>query len=152
MQTCRNQSFKHILKFLTLLNLISFFLKFKFKIFITVSFFLFVIATTNRNLFSQSRIDSLGYKQGFLNSLEPSIPNPVTSTAKIFYTLSKESKIDLKIYDMFYKEVYNTFTGNQKSGRFEFVLNIEKSFTSGMYIMMLKTDEEVITQRIVVIK
>lgn len=53
---------------------------------------------------------------------------------------------------MFYKEVYNIFTGNQKSGRFEFVLNIEKSFTSGMYIMMLKTDEEVITQRIVVIK
>lgn len=70
-------------------------------------------------------------------ALYPAYPNPFNPTTKISYSLPRQSKVSLKIYDMLGNEVKTLVDGTEPEGSYEFLLNAS-GWTSGVYFYKLQ--------------
>jgi hypothetical protein len=84
-------------------------------------------------------------------SLSQNYPNPFNPTTNIKYSLSKESQVSLKVFDMIGREVETLVNQNQKAGSFEVNFNASK-LASGVYIYRLQAGDYTQSMKMMLIK
>ena len=78
------------------------------------------------------------------------VPNPFANNTEILFTLPNEGNVNLKVFNMLGKEVYNTnFVGNVGDNRIP--VSAEK-LTSGIYLYTLTYNNTTITKKMIVEK
>lgn len=78
------------------------------------------------------------------------VPNPFANNTEILFTLTTEGNVNLKVYNMLGKEVYNTaVAGNAGDNRIP--VSAEK-LTSGIYLYTLTYNNTTITKKMIVEK
>lgn len=94
-------------------------------------------------------IETLPYEHSRSLSIHP---NPFNSDATISIDVQEEGNLSLKVMDMLGNSIL-TFADNQffTNGIYNFTIN-SSNITSGLYFVLLQTQNDVITQKIMVIK
>ena len=79
-------------------------------------------------------------------------PNPFNSDATISIDVHEEGNLSLKVMDMLGNSIF-TFADNEffTNGIYNFTLN-SANIPSGLYFVLLQTRDEVITQKVMVMK
>lgn len=83
--------------------------------------------------------------------LSPPNPNPFNAGTCISYSLAEPSSVKLQIFDLLGREVDNLVNANQSAGRYEIVWESNDS-ASGMYLVILQTNNEVLHQKLIHMK
>ena len=89
-------------------------------------------------------------------NLKQNYPNPFNPTTTIEYTLQKEGKVVLKIFDSIGKEIKTLINQNQQGGNYKVVWdgtdNKGEKVSSGIYFYRFEIDKATITKKAVFIK
>lgn len=92
--------------------------------------------------------------EGF--NLKQNYPNPFNPSTTIEYTLPKEGKVTLKIFDTIGKEIKTLVNKNQQRGDYKVVWdgtdNKGEKVSSGIYFYWLQIDKTVITKKAIFLK
>lgn len=78
-------------------------------------------------------------------------PNPVQKEINIQYTLFRETKVNLSIFDVAGRSVRNVISKNQISGTYHKSLSIV-NLPQGVYFIKLDTSDDAIVQKVIFIK
>jgi uncharacterized lipoprotein YddW (UPF0748 family) len=81
--------------------------------------------------------------------LLPVSPNPVSECATISYTLKRNGKVRLSLFDINGREQVVVKNETQASGDYTFDMNVT-SITSGIYFLRLNTEGVVVSRKIVI--
>jgi uncharacterized delta-60 repeat protein len=84
-------------------------------------------------------------------SLEQNYPNPFNPSTTISFSLDKETKASLKVYDMLGKEIAEIVNSRLSAGQHEYVFNASK-LSSGVYFYTLTTETNRKTCKMVILK
>ncbi len=85
--------------------------------------------------------------------LDPAYPNPFNPTTVIGYRLSEAGNVKITIYDVLGKEVSELVDEEKSSGEYKIIVDAEKlKLSSGTYIVVLKTKDQQLSQKIIYIK
>lgn len=84
-------------------------------------------------------------------SLEQNYPNPFNPTTKIIYSIPKESKVRLEIFDILGRQVETLVNNSQQAGSYSVDFNASK-LTSGVYIYKLTTQDYVLSKKMLFMK
>jgi hypothetical protein len=84
-------------------------------------------------------------------SLSQNYPNPFNPTTNIKYSITKESQVTLKVFDVLGKEVENLVNQKQAAGSYEVNFNASK-LSSGIYIYRLEAGDFVQSMKMILIK
>ncbi len=90
-----------------------------------------------------------------LFKLEQNYPNPFNPTTNIRYAINQSGNIRLDIYNIIGEHVINLVNKYQSIGNYEVEFssnNSEKSLPSGFYIYSLKTENNVISKKMLLMK
>jgi hypothetical protein len=79
-------------------------------------------------------------------------PNPFNPTTTIGYTLAKNSKVLLKVYDLLGREVATLVNGEMKGGVLHKVSFDGSRFVSGIYFYRLQAGNYIETRKLVLLK
>lgn len=90
-----------------------------------------------------------GIPSGF--SLSQNYPNPFNPTTNIKYSITKESQVTLKVYDVIGREVVTLVNQNQKAGSYEVNFNASK-LASGVYIYRITSNDFVQSMKMMLMK
>ncbi|MFA9390200.1 MAG: T9SS type A sorting domain-containing protein [Prolixibacteraceae bacterium] len=83
--------------------------------------------------------------------LSQNFPNPANNSTTIEYTLQKDSKVELTVYDITGK-ILNTLVNDvQNAGKYSSTLNTSQ-FENGLYLYQLKVDHLSLTKKMIVLK
>lgn len=97
--------------------------------------------------------DSVVIKGGTSLFLEPNVPNPFKSETEISYTLDRETKVLLRVYDAFYNDVITLVEeDSQAPGRYVIMFTPAGRFGSGMYFYSLTTSAGTETRRMMFVE
>lgn len=96
-----------------------------------------------------------GNVHAFASRLAPLWPNPATRAARIVYELPRETEASLTVYDVSGREVRALFAMSSRSeGRNELSFDLRggdgRDLPSGLYFVVLRTDDETRARRLVV--
>jgi len=78
-------------------------------------------------------------------------PNPFKTNTVVRYTLTKQTEIDLRFFDLSGKEVRHFTNPIQSAGEHEFTLN-GSNLPSGVYYYQLQAGEAVLTRQMILAK
>ncbi|MCK9279690.1 MAG: family 16 glycosylhydrolase [Melioribacteraceae bacterium] len=78
-------------------------------------------------------------------------PNPFNPTFNISYTLSKQTPVDITIFDSLGRKCIEVFNGVKDAGIHKLEVD-PKNFSSGVFFVTLQTPQNIITQKIVHLK
>ncbi|MGD0337180.1 MAG: T9SS type A sorting domain-containing protein [Bacteroidota bacterium] len=78
-------------------------------------------------------------------------PNPFNPSTMIKYDVAKESKVEIKVYDVLGREVATLVNENKAAGTYEVEFNASK-FTSGVYFFRMTAGDYVKTRKMSLIK
>tara|TARA_B100001175_G_C19059460_1_gene425922 strand:- start:128 stop:412 length:285 start_codon:yes stop_codon:yes gene_type:complete len=88
--------------------------------------------------------------------LYPNYPNPLNPVTTIRYDLSKESFVDITIYDMLENVVCNLVNANQSSGyksiQWNTTNNQGEPVSTGVYLYKIQAGDFVDTEKMVLLK
>ena len=88
--------------------------------------------------------------------LQQNYPNPFNPSTTIKYSISKQSLVTLKIYDVLGREVATLVNEEKQAGNYEIGFDVGQDFssviTSGVYFFQLKTDNYVCTKKMILLK
>jgi hypothetical protein len=84
-------------------------------------------------------------------TLSQNYPNPFNPTTNIKYSITKESQVSLKVFDVLGREVESLVNMNQKAGSYEVNFNASK-LASGVYIYRLEAGDFVQSMKMMLIK
>jgi hypothetical protein len=84
-------------------------------------------------------------------SLSQNYPNPFNPTTNIKYSITKESQVTLKVFDVLGREVENLVNQKQAAGSYEVNFNASK-LSSGIYIYRIKAGDFVQSMKMILIK
>ena len=84
-------------------------------------------------------------------TLAQNYPNPFNPTTNIKYSITKESQVSLKVYDLLGREVANLISSKQAAGSYEVNFNASK-LASGIYFYKLDTGDFVQMKKMQLIK
>ena len=90
-----------------------------------------------------NRINSFSLKQNY--------PNPFNPATTISFSLDKETKASLRVYDMLGKEIAELVNTRLPAGKHEYVFNASK-LSSGVYFYTLTTETNSKTCKMVILK
>ncbi|MFK7775403.1 MAG: T9SS type A sorting domain-containing protein [Saprospiraceae bacterium] len=91
------------------------------------------------------------FENEFIKLFSPT-PNPAKSEVKLSYQIhSTSQKITLKILDASQKVILNLNEGRKNQGKYSIQIDT-KEWSSGIYFSILKTEDAILTQRIVIVK
>jgi len=79
------------------------------------------------------------------------IPNPSNSITTISYQLPSESLVDLKVYDMYGRQVSVLVQDRKNAGTHSVQLDAS-NLNSGVYICRLRAGTEVVSERLIIVK
>ena len=86
------------------------------------------------------------------NSLKVNIfPNPFNLTTRIQYTLGKNTKVEIAVYDLLGRKVATLMDGYQNGGSHQVVWDASE-VSAGVYLYQMKTNDIVISKRMTLIK
>ncbi len=83
--------------------------------------------------------------------LQQNFPNPFNPTTKITYSINKESKIVLKVYDTLGNELQTLVAENQFPGNYEVEFNAN-NLSSGVYFYQLKGSTFTDTKKMIILR
>ncbi|MCH8943007.1 MAG: T9SS type A sorting domain-containing protein, partial [Bacteroidetes bacterium] len=84
-------------------------------------------------------------------SLSQNYPNPFNPTTNITFTISKESLVTLKIYDVLGKVVVQLVNQRLKTGTYKYSFNAAR-ITSGVYFYRLTAGRFISTKKMILLK
>ena len=87
----------------------------------------------------------------FMFELAQNYPNPFNSKTTIHYTLPKDMKVKLAVYDMLGREVAVLVVGEKRYGAYTVIFDAG-DIASGIYCYRLKTNDRVMSRKFVYIK
>ncbi len=82
----------------------------------------------------------------YTTELYQNYPNPFNPETKIKYSISKESYVELKIFDITGSEVISLVNEKKNKGFYEVSFN-GIPFTSGMYFYQLMVDNKIVSNK-----
>ena len=85
------------------------------------------------------------------SELLQNFPNPFNPSTTIHYTLSKNSEVMLKIFDLLGKEVETIVSGEKPAGDYEVIWNA-KNLPSGIYFYTIRAGEFSETKKLTLLK
>ena len=109
------------------------------------------ITNENGDIFS-SRTASINYipiPEQF--TMSSAFPNPFNPQTRITYGLHKDSYVSINVYDMRGRLIDKLFSGNREKGYFDMIWDAN-NFTSGIYFIHFNIDNEINTQKIILLK
>jgi hypothetical protein len=85
-----------------------------------------------------------------------SYPNPFNPSTTIKYTLPESANVSIKIYDVLGNEVKEINEGFKLAGTYKIIWNGDNSFnqnvSSGVYLIALKTDNNLLTHKVILLR
>jgi hypothetical protein len=84
-------------------------------------------------------------------ALYPNYPNPFNPSTEIHYYLPRESKVELRIYDILGREAAVLDQGTRESGEHRLTWNAS-GMATGIYLCQLKADGKMLTQKMVLLR
>ncbi|KAA3610699.1 MAG: T9SS C-terminal target domain-containing protein [Calditrichaeota bacterium] len=84
-------------------------------------------------------------------NLYQNYPNPFNPKTVIRYYLTRASNVELTVYDLSGKEIKTIVNTKQASGDYKIVFNAE-NFSSGVYFYTLKTDNQTLSRKMILLK
>lgn len=96
--------------------------------------------------------ETVGIEENALNTFTFIIyPNPSNETATISYDLSYNATVNMKLYDVLGKLVYQTAPASQVAGNYKIpVSKREQNLSSGVYFVKLQVNDKVQTQKLII--
>jgi myo-inositol-hexaphosphate 3-phosphohydrolase len=101
--------------------------------------------------------DIVGIKNKFTNNIIPGdlklniYPNPFNNSAKIYFSLPKASNIELKVYNILGEKLHEITRGKYNAGDHQISFN-SSGFGSGIYILLLSTDSQILSKKMIILK
>ncbi len=83
--------------------------------------------------------------------LKPNYPNPFNPTTTLEYKLPKTAQVQLSIYNLRGQKVVELVNRENKAGTYRVVWNAE-GIPSGIYIVALKTNSQLLTKKVTMLK
>ena len=83
--------------------------------------------------------------------LSQNYPNPFNPTTKINFSIPKDGKVVLKIYDVSGKEVYTLVNEFKQAGNYNAIFN-GSNLSSGVYFYRLNAGDFVESRRMILLK
>lgn len=119
----------------------------------------YLFVTASDSLFARRPLSDFGITTDVKKSdevptdfaLEQNYPNPFNPTTTISFSLPKQSSVSLKVYDVIGKEVAEIVNAEKSAGSYEVDFNGEH-LSSGIYFYTLRTDNSVLTKKMMLIK
>jgi tetratricopeptide (TPR) repeat protein len=106
-------------------------------------------------------LPSLGMKKKIINtkindipseySLFQNYPNPFNPTTTISYSIPKAGNVSLKIFDILGKEIITLVNENKVEGNYTLNFNAS-NLSSGIYIYQIRTNEFILSKKMMVLK
>lgn len=84
-------------------------------------------------------------------SLQAPYPNPVRTSATVRYKLPASTNVTVEVFDLLGRRVVTLQDGHQELGRKELQFDT-RNLASGTYFLRLKTDADVLTERLTVVR
>lgn len=84
-------------------------------------------------------------------SLEQNYPNPFNPSTTINYKLTEQSIVELKVFDLLGNEVQTLVNGEKGAGSYDINFNAS-NFASGVYYYTLKTNGNLLTRKMLLLK
>ncbi len=84
-------------------------------------------------------------------ALNKNYPNPFNASTTISYSLPTQSEVRLDIYDILGRKLTKLFEGNQSAGNHSVTWD-GSGAASGVYFYRLITNEDVLTERMTLVK
>ena len=84
-------------------------------------------------------------------ALEQNYPNPFNPATKILFSVPKTSNVEIKIYDLLGREISILLNENRTAGSYELAVDMG-SFSSGIYIYVMKAGPFVQSRKLVLLK
>ena len=78
-------------------------------------------------------------------------PNPFNSSTIISYSISKNSDINISVYDLLGREIKTLTNEYKQKGKYEITFEAN-DLSTGIYIIILRTDKNIITHKILLLK
>jgi len=66
-------------------------------------------------------------------------PNPTSGQVTLAYDLLSTSEVQIKVYDIFGKQLSNQHLGLQTTGKQQQIINMD-AYTTGVYILQLESN------------
>ena len=79
-------------------------------------------------------------------------PNPFNPSVNIAFSLSALEQVNISVYDTIGREIITLFDGFKESGTHEVIWTPEVSISSGNYIIMMETPNNVYTSKVTFLK
>lgn len=83
--------------------------------------------------------------------LAQNYPNPFNPSTTIKYAIPSAGNVQLKIYNVLGSEVATLISDYQEAGNYEVIFNAE-NLSSGIYLYTLKTNNKIITKKMMLVK
>lgn len=98
-------------------------------------------------------VDGPGYKEELPTTivLNQNYPNPFNPTTTIGFSLPRQSKVTLEIYNILGQKITTLIDNKQTAGYHEVTFNAE-NFSSGIYIYRLSADNKIVSKKMQLIK
>jgi len=84
-------------------------------------------------------------------SLEQNYPNPFNPTTTIQYSLNKESRVSLRVYDILGRKIVTLVDEFKSAGNYKLNFNAT-NYASGIYFYQLQTDNKQIMKKMILLK
>jgi hypothetical protein len=80
--------------------------------------------------------------------IDPPVPNPATTATTLSYTIPEPVDLDLKMYDLFGRQVKLIHIDNAVSGENQLILD-SGGLNDGVYVLVLESELGMVQRRIV---
>ena len=117
----------------------------------------YVFSTTGRSIKNNSSSESISDRAGikssgvFQNRLSGNFPNPFNPVTNVEFGISESGFVSLKVHDMLGKEVATLVNENLPPGYYTVKFN-GSNLSSGVYFCIMKTNDIIITTRMILMK
>jgi hypothetical protein len=78
-------------------------------------------------------------------------PNPFNSGTTISYSINKDAVFEISVFDLIGNKVAEIDNGSKRAGEYKINWNAE-GLSAGMYLLQLRTDENITTKKIMITK
>ena len=85
-------------------------------------------------------------------SLSQNYPNPFNPTTTIEFTLEKDGRVSLKVYDVLGREVATLLDDNRKAGEYQQVVFDGSRYSSGVYFVVLQAGGKQMIKKMLMLK
>lgn len=110
-----------------------------------------VLANPSSSMSSESSMLFIGEEKPNQLTLSQNFPNPFNPTTEIRFSLSQESQVQLKVYDITGRLVKSLIDETLAAGVYQKTFNAG-NLASGLYFYQLVTDQRVLSRKMMLIK